>query len=315
MGQNREEPPLTGLSATHRVSAHQKAPSTSRKDGCDGVTAASRVTVVVAPDSFKGSLPARRGGGGGRGRAARRRQATRHPDRRPAPAGRRRWRGHRRRRAGGGLGTPRAHRHAARPALRSAPTFALSPDGVAPRTAVVELATASGLALLPGGRPDPRRASTCGTGELVAAALDERVQRVVLGIGGSATTDGGTGLAAALGARFLDADDATAPAGRRGPDRPGPRRRPPAGPAAARRRDRGGLRRRQPADRAARRGPRLRRRRRVRRPEDVAVLDAGLARLAEVLRRDLGVDVDGGSPVQARPAGSAPGPSRSSAPG
>ena len=84
-------------------------------------------------------------------------------------------------------------------------TFALSAAGSTPRTAVVELAAASGLALLPDG-PDPRCAGTFGTGELVAAALTEGVERLVLAIGGSATTDGGTGLATALGARLLDGD-------------------------------------------------------------------------------------------------------------
>ena len=70
-------------------------------------------------------------------------------------------------------------------------------------TAVVELAAASGLVLLPAG-PDPLGASNRGTGELVRAALDAGATRIVLGVGGSASTDGGTGMLAALGARFLD---------------------------------------------------------------------------------------------------------------
>jgi glycerate kinase len=73
------------------------------------------------------------------------------------------------------------------------------------RTAVLEMAAASGLPLVPAGRRDPRLASTSGTGELVRAALDEGLRRLVLGIGGSATNDGGAGLARALGVRFLDA--------------------------------------------------------------------------------------------------------------
>ncbi len=71
-------------------------------------------------------------------------------------------------------------------------------------TAIVEMAAASGLALL-GDRLAPRRATTRGTGELLRDALDAGATRILLGIGGSATTDGGAGALAALGARFLDA--------------------------------------------------------------------------------------------------------------
>lgn len=72
-------------------------------------------------------------------------------------------------------------------------------------TAVVEMADVSGLVRLPGGRLEPMTATSRGTGELVAAALDAGVDRVVLGIGGSACTDGGAGLLQALGARLVDA--------------------------------------------------------------------------------------------------------------
>lgn len=72
------------------------------------------------------------------------------------------------------------------------------------RTGVVEAAAASGLPLVPRGRRDPRVTSTHGTGELIRAALDEGLSRVIVGIGGSATNDGGTGMARALGVRFLD---------------------------------------------------------------------------------------------------------------
>ncbi|AXI81174.1 glycerate kinase [Peterkaempfera bronchialis] len=72
-------------------------------------------------------------------------------------------------------------------------------------TAVVEMAEASGLRRLPGGRPEPLRAGTHGTGELIRAALDAGARTVVLGVGGSASTDGGAGLLTALGARLLDA--------------------------------------------------------------------------------------------------------------
>jgi glycerate 2-kinase len=70
--------------------------------------------------------------------------------------------------------------------------------------AVVEMARASGLALLPKTLQDPTRATTLGTGELIRAALDAGAQQVIVGIGGSATCDGGIGMAAALGFRFLD---------------------------------------------------------------------------------------------------------------
>jgi glycerate kinase len=72
------------------------------------------------------------------------------------------------------------------------------------RTAVVEMAAASGLTLVPRERRDPRVTTTRGTGELVRAALDAGLRRVVVGLGGSATNDGGAGLARALGIRFLD---------------------------------------------------------------------------------------------------------------
>ncbi len=73
------------------------------------------------------------------------------------------------------------------------------------RTAVIEMAAASGLTLVPEARRDPRLATTFGTGELVKAALDNGLRRLILGLGGSATNDAGAGLARALGARFLDA--------------------------------------------------------------------------------------------------------------
>ncbi|MET0800787.1 MAG: glycerate kinase [Actinomycetota bacterium] len=76
-----------------------------------------------------------------------------------------------------------------------------SSDG---RIGVVEMARASGLALLGDSRRDPRRASTRGTGELMAAAMEAGASRLVVCLGGSATNDGGAGMAAALGARFLD---------------------------------------------------------------------------------------------------------------
>jgi len=73
--------------------------------------------------------------------------------------------------------------------------------------AVVELADVSGLSRLPDGMA-PLTATSRGTGEVIAAAIDAGCRRVVLGIGGSACTDGGAGLVRALGARLLDADGA-----------------------------------------------------------------------------------------------------------
>lgn len=78
--------------------------------------------------------------------------------------------------------------------------FGLLPDG----WAVIEMAQASGLPLLSPQERDPSIASTYGTGELIASALDLGCRRILLGIGGSATNDGGAGMAAALGVRFLD---------------------------------------------------------------------------------------------------------------
>lgn len=71
-------------------------------------------------------------------------------------------------------------------------------------TAVIELAAVSGILLLPDG-PAPMTATSRGTGELIAAALDAGFRRIVLGVGGSAGTDGGAGLLQALGARLTDA--------------------------------------------------------------------------------------------------------------
>ena len=72
------------------------------------------------------------------------------------------------------------------------------------RTAVIEMAAAAGLTLLGAEQLDPRRASTHGVGELIGHALEARVERMLIGVGGSATNDGGAGAAAALGARFFD---------------------------------------------------------------------------------------------------------------
>jgi len=70
--------------------------------------------------------------------------------------------------------------------------------------AVVELASACGLSRLPGGRREPLTASSFGAGQVLAAALNAGARRIIVGVGGSASTDGGTGLLQALGARVLD---------------------------------------------------------------------------------------------------------------
>ncbi|UKA53983.1 glycerate kinase [Arthrobacter sp. FW305-BF8] len=87
------------------------------------------------------------------------------------------------------------------------------------REAVIEMAAASGLAVLPnydGGRPGSataRTASSVGTGELIRAALDAGCRHIILGVGGSANTDGGAGVLQGLGARMLDANGNELPVG------------------------------------------------------------------------------------------------------
>ena len=71
--------------------------------------------------------------------------------------------------------------------------------------AVIEMAEASGLPLVPKDQRDPLRATTFGTGELIADAINRGVKEIIIGIGGSATNDAGAGFAQALGARFQDA--------------------------------------------------------------------------------------------------------------
>jgi glycerate kinase len=71
-------------------------------------------------------------------------------------------------------------------------------------TAVIEMAQASGLPLIPAGKRDPLNTTTYGTGEIIKAALDDGIRDFIIGIGGSATNDGGIGAAQALGVKFLD---------------------------------------------------------------------------------------------------------------
>jgi glycerate kinase len=88
------------------------------------------------------------------------------------------------------------------PLMRPVESFyGITGDG---RTAVIEMAAASGIELLQQGERDPWITSTYGTGQLIRDALDKGCQRIMIGIGGSATNDGGSGMAKALGVRFLN---------------------------------------------------------------------------------------------------------------
>lgn len=158
------------------------------------------------------------------------------------------------------------------------------------RAAVVEMARASGLALLAESRRDPLRTTTRGTGELILAAAREGAGRLVVCIGGSATNDGGAGLAQALGVRLLDQTGADLPPGgaalrrlaridTRGLDRAVRNLRvyvasdvdnPLTGPRGA----------------SAVYGPQ-----KGGSPEDVTALDQALGHFAAVIHRDLGIDV------------------------
>lgn len=82
-------------------------------------------------------------------------------------------------------------------------TYAISADG---RTAIMDMAAAAGLTLVPEGRLDPLAASTRGVGTMLLDAASRGCREIIIGLGGSATTDAGTGMLAALGYRFLDAE-------------------------------------------------------------------------------------------------------------
>ncbi|MBJ7453105.1 MAG: glycerate kinase [Blastococcus sp.] len=234
--------------------------------------------IVVAPDSFKGTLSADDAAAAiaaGLARALPGAEAVLRPV------------------ADGGEGTVAA---ALRAGYRPRTARVTGPDGrpvdavraVLGTTTVLELATAAGLGLLD--RPAPLTAGTRGVGELVRHALDDGARRVVLGIGGSATTDGGAGMLQALGLRLLDADGRDVPPGGAGllhldrVDATGldPRLaqvefvvasdvdNPLTGPAGA----------------AHVFGPQ-----KGASADEVQLLDAALSRWAAVLTRDLGVDV------------------------
>lgn len=99
---------------------------------------------------------------------------------------------------GGTMLTAGAHDPLGRPVQAG---LALLGDG---RTAVVETAAASGLALLRPSERDPKATTSYGTGELIRAALDAGAETIIVGLGGSATNDAGAGLLQALGVRLLD---------------------------------------------------------------------------------------------------------------
>ena len=88
--------------------------------------------------------------------------------------------------------------------------WALSADKT---TAIIEIAAAAGLTLVPEAKRDPRITTTYGVGELIREAIDAGASEIILGLGGSATNDGGTGMARALGYRFLDASGCPIPDG------------------------------------------------------------------------------------------------------
>ena len=234
--------------------------------------------IVIAPDSFKGSLAADGAAvaiAEGIGRVLPAAELVLRPV------------------ADGGEGTVAA---ALRAGARPLTVQVGGPDGrpvdavlaLDGSTAVVELASAAGLGLL--ARPAPTTASTRGVGQLILAALDAGARRVVLGLGGSATTDGGAGMLQELGVRLLDAaGDDLAPGG--------------AALAQLDRIDVSGLDPRVagaelvvatdvdnplvgPAGAAAVFGPQ-----KGATPAQVELLDAALRRYAAVLARDLGADV------------------------
>lgn len=81
------------------------------------------------------------------------------------------------------------------------------------KTAVIEMAAASGLPLVPEEERNPLITTTYGTGQLIKAALDHGMRKLIIGIGGSATNDGGAGMARALGVKFFDSSDNELPSG------------------------------------------------------------------------------------------------------
>jgi glycerate kinase len=124
--------------------------------------------------------------------------------------------------ADGGEGTARAVTEAAGGRFVTTPVLGPLGDPVEAefglinrdRTAVLDMASASGIGLVPRDRLNPLKASSYGTGQLISAALDAGARELIIGIGGSATNDGGLGMLEALGFRFYD--DRGRPVGRGG---------------------------------------------------------------------------------------------------
>ena len=166
----------------------------------------SRLRIVIAPDSFKGTLSAVQAA---RAMACGLRQLFADADLREVPI------------ADGGEGTVEALVVATRGECRAATVT--GPCGAPVRavwgvlgdgqTAVIEVAAASGLALVPPEVRDPGVTTTRGTGELIRTALDAGLRRFVIGLGGSATNDAGVGALRALGLRCLDAAGRELPEG------------------------------------------------------------------------------------------------------
>ena len=168
--------------------------------------AAAPTRVVVAPQSFKGSADAV-AVASAIARGVRRALPDASVEEMPL--------------ADGGEGTVRALVRATKGTLRAARVrdpllreiraeWGVLGDGT---TAIVEMAAASGLPLLTALERDPRITSTRGTGELILAAAASGAHRIVIGIGGSATNDGGAGMARAIGYRFFDAEGNDLPEG------------------------------------------------------------------------------------------------------
>ena len=164
--------------------------------------------------------------------------------------------------------------------------YGILPDGT---TAVIEMAAASGLPLV-SDRKDPLRTTTYGTGELILDALERGCRKIIIGLGGSATNDGGIGMAAALGVKFLDAKGDMIPL-------------TGGGIASLAKIDISGLDRRirdceilaacdvdnplyGPNGASAVFGPQ-----KGADPETVAILDSNLSHYADLLLRDLGTDI------------------------
>ncbi len=167
----------------------------------------------------------------------------------------------------------------------------LETEGQHGRVAVVEMARAAGLARLKPEERDPLRASTYGVGQLVRAALDAQAGEIWLGLGGSATVDGGAGFLKALGAKLLDARGREIPEGGAGLSRLARLDLSTLDPRLRRVRLVALLDVRNPL--LGPRGARLYMPQKGATPEQCDALERALARFAEVAHRDLGVDVRG----------------------